>query len=211
MVDVFIEHGTAKVPAGEWLAGRDQPTAFFGTSRMRGLKGFVVPDRAATCVVTTSSDAWFAAADRPFVTRFDALPDDPLNLVSGKLLVAPLAARTAAKSVKLVPLSFNRALPVTCFNGGENVPGWAVAATRGRVTRAVLEDGGTLTVRPEAVVAWTGRNPTGFCPKLTILDVLLPRGPKNLAFTFHGPAVVWFEGSFSDVGRTRSRFRGFRT
>lgn len=211
MDDVFIEHGTAKVSAGEWLAGRDQPAASLGTSRIRGLKGFVVPDRAATRVVTTSSDAWFAAADRPFVARFDALPDEPLNLVSGKLLVAPLVARTAAKSVKLVPFSFNRAMPVTCFMGGENVPGWAVAATRGRVTRVVLEDGGTLTVRPEAVVAWTGSNPTGFCPKLSFLDILLPRGPKNLAFTFHGPAVVWFEGSFSDVGTTRPRFNRFRT
>ncbi len=211
MDDVFIEHGTAKVPAGEWLAGRDQPSAFLGTSSLRGLKGFIVPDRAATCVVTTSSDAWFAAADRPFVVRFDALPDEPLNLVSGKLLVAPLAARTSAKSVKLVPFSFNRALPVTCFKGGENVPGWAVAATRGRVTRIALEDGGTLTVRPEAVVAWAGRDPTGFCPKLTFLDILLPRGPKNLAFTFHGPAVVWFEGSFPNVGKTRSGFPRSRT
>ena len=58
-----------------------------------------------------------------------------------------------------------------------------------------LEDGQTLSVRPEAVVAWTGKMPTGFCPKLSIWDVILPRGPRDLLFTFYGPGVVWAEGS----------------
>ena len=190
MGEATIENGCARVAGGEWLMGRAQPAASLGSASMRGLKGLVVPDRAAVRVVTASGACWCAAQDRPFLTRLDALPDEPLALVSGKLLVAPKAARAGARSVKLVPFSFSRATPVTEFRMG-----WAVAATRSRVTRAALEDGETLSVRPEAVVAWTGKDPTGFCPRLSVLDLILPRGPRNLCFTFHGPSVVWFEGS----------------
>ena len=45
-------------------------------------------------------------------------------------------------------------------------------------------------------MAWTGKKPTGFCPKLSIWDILLPRGPRDLLFTFYGPGIVWVEGSF---------------
>jgi hypothetical protein len=69
-----------------------------------------------------------------------------------------------------------------------------MAATKSRVTRVAIEDGDTLTVRPESVVAWIGNQPTGFCPRLSIWNVVLPCPPKNLAYTFHGPATVWFEG-----------------
>jgi uncharacterized protein (AIM24 family) len=58
-----------------------------------------------------------------------------------------------------------------------------------------LKDGETLSARPEAVVAWTGRRPTGFCPRISLLDVLLPRGSRDLLLTFYGPGVVWVEGS----------------
>ena len=59
----------------------------------------------------------------------------------------------------------------------------------------MLEDGETFSARSEAVVAWTGRLPTGFCPKLSIWDILLPHGPRDLLFTFYGPSIVWIEGS----------------
>jgi len=218
MVEAVIESGFAKVEAGEWLCGQAQPAACRGTAIVTGLKGFIVPDRAAVrrvAVAAASSRppyhgndgragsmtpplAWFGSSDAPFLTRLDALPDEPLHLVSSKLLVAPFAARVGAKSLKLVPFSFQRSTAVTDFKMG-----WAVAATRSRVTRVALADGETLTVRPEALVAWTGNRPTGFCPKLSVLDILLPRGPKNLTYSFHGPAVVWFEGS--GEGRAASR------
>lgn len=200
MAEALIENGFAKVVAGDWLMGRDQPSACLGRATVGCLRGFVVPDRAEVRRVSCTGQAWCGSADRPFLTRLDALPDVPLNLVSKKLIVAPLAARAGARRVKLVPFSFSRSAAVTEFRQG-----WAVAATRSRVTRVALDDGATLTVRAECVVAWTGPKPTGFCPKLSILDILLPRGPRNLAWNFHGPSVVWFEGSAAPAPLTRRR------
>lgn len=190
MVEALIENGAAKVPAGKWLMSRLQPAAFFGSALVRSLRGLFVPDRATVLSVETTGEAWCADSERPFLTRLAALPDKTLSLVSSKLLVAPFASRTGARSLRVVPMSFRRALAITEFRFG-----WAVAATCGRVAKAVVEDGMTLSVRPEALVAWIGPNPTGFCPKLSVWDMLLPRGPKNLALSFHGPAVVWFEGA----------------
>lgn len=190
MNEAMIENGAARIAAGTWLMANDQPTACRGTLVARGQKGFFVRDRALVRVVETQGEAWCAAAERPFLTHLTALPDEPLHLVSAKLLVAPLTAKIGAKALKLIPMSFKRATVITDFKLG-----WAVAATKSRVTRLTVEDGETLSVRPEALVAWIGKDPSGFCPKLTLLDLLLPRGPKNLAFTFHGPATVWFEGA----------------
>lgn len=203
-MEAVIESGFANVGAGDWLMGRSQPVAFEGRAAIRGLRGFLVPDRADVRSVTLSAPARCACADAPFLARLDALPDVSLCLVSSKLLVAPFASRVGARSVRLVPLSLSRSVTVTEFRKG-----WAVAATRGRVVRVALEDGGTLVVRPEAVVAWTGRDPSGFCPKLSFLDMILPRVPRNLAFTFHGPATVWFEGSSAE-GFVPRRRRGRR-
>ena len=97
-----------------------------------------------------------------------------------------------------MPFSLRRNTVTTQFRQG-----WTVLATKSRVTRVALEDGATLTVRPEALVAWVGKPPTGFCPKLSLLDMLLPRGPRNLAYSFHGPAVVWFEGGAVPVLKRR--------
>ena len=100
-------------------------------------------------------------------------------------------------------------------DAGPDVPGpaWVVMATASRTARIAVEDGDTLSVRPEAVVAWTGQRPTGFCPKLGIWDILLPRGPKDLLFSFHGPCIVWIEGAFAGSakrfnGSTVQRFNG---
>ena len=190
MDEPVIENGTARVGAGEWLVGRTQPAASRGTVSVKTLRGVIVPDRIWVRSVKSSDSLFCASADAPFLTRLEALPDAVLSVASAKLLVAPARARVGAKAVKLVPLSFQRSLAVTRFQMG-----WVLAGTRGRVTRTALEDGATLMVRPEAVVAWSGADPSGFCPKLSVLDVLLPRGPRNLAYTFHGPCVVWFEGS----------------
>ena len=194
MEEALIENGAAKVPAGTWLCGRAQPAASLGAAVVKGLRGFVVPDRAFVRTAEVAEAAWFASADAPFLTRLPALPDEPLRVVSSKVLVAPAKSRTGAKSLKLIPMSFKRATPVTAFNFG-----WVVSATRSRVARVALEDGQTLTVRPESLVAWIGKDPTGTCPKLSLLDVILPRGPKGLSYSFHGPGVVWFEGASEGV------------
>ena len=188
-----IASGFAVVGAGTWLFGRAQPAAVRGTLARKSLRGFVCPDRNSISVGElaageTSATAHCAAADRPFLTRIDC--GAPVSAVSDKVLVAPASARTGARLVKVVPMSFARSLRVTEF-GSE----WIVSATRSRTTRIALEEGESLGVRPEAAVAWTGARPTGFCPRLRLLDILLPRGPRDLLLHFHGPAIVWIEGS----------------
>ena len=80
-------------------------------------------------------------------------------------------------------------------------------ATTSRTERIQVADGDMLSVRPDAVVAWTGNRPTGFCPKLSVWDVLLPRGPRNMLFHFHGPSVVWIEGALPQLSHfKRSTF-----
>ena len=190
---VELASGFAVVGAGAWLFGRAQPAAVRGTLRSRGLKGFICPDRGALSIGElaggeSAAAAHCASADRPFLTRIDC--GAPVSAVSDKVLVAPAAARTGARLVKVVPMSLARSLRTTEFSSE-----WVVMATRSRTTRISLADGESLGVRPEAAVAWTGARPTGFCPRLRLLDVLLPRGPRDLMLHFHGPAIVWIEGS----------------
>ena len=195
-----LEGGFAEVGAGAWLMGRGQPAAFFGSAVRRRRAGWRVRDRAALDLVETSAAAKCADAARPFLTHIPCAA--PVFAVSDKVLVAPAAARKDAHFVKVVPMSAKRALCVTEFGLGDGdaageaaVPSWVVMATASRTCRMPLEDGQTMSVRPEAVVAWTGRMPTGFCPKISIWDVVLPRNPRDLLFTFYGPGVVWAEGS----------------
>ena len=132
--------------------------------------------------------AWCSASACPFLTRIDC--GAPVTAVSDKVLVAPAAARSGARLLRVVPMSFARSIRTTEFSSE-----WVVMATRSRTARVALADGESLGVRPEAAVAWTGERPTGFCPRLRLLDVLLPRGPRDLMLHFHGPAIVWIEGS----------------
>ena len=184
---VKIEGGFAEVGAGAWLMGRGQPAAFFGSAVRRRRKGFFLRDRSILDLVETTGAAKCADARRPFLTHIPCAA--PISAASAKVLVAPAAARTGAEVVKMIPMSLKGSLCVTVF--GEN---WVVMATASRTARLQVADGDTLSVRPEAVVAWTGNRPTGFCPKLGLWDILLPRGPKNLLLHFHGPSVVWVEG-----------------
>jgi len=286
-----LSGGFAVVGAGAWLFGRAQPAAVRGTLRVRGLKGFVCPDRAALsrgelaetvphagfaekkphaesagfaekephaesaefaekephaesaefaekephaesaefaesmrssdlesplCGLEPSGKAasqketprtprtprddenpeaaahgaraWCSASACPFLTRIDC--GAPVTAVSDKVLVAPVAARSGARLLRVVPMSFARAIRTTEFSSE-----WVVMATRSRTARIALADGESLGVRPDAAVAWTGPRPTGFCPRLRLFDVLLPRGPRDLLLHFHGPAIVWIEGS----------------
>ncbi|MBR3220930.1 MAG: hypothetical protein IKF72_01755 [Kiritimatiellae bacterium] len=185
---VTIEGGFAEVGAGAWLMGRGQPAAFFGSAVRRRRKGFLVRDRQSLDLVETSSAAKCADARRPFLTHIPCAA--PIHAVSSKVLVAPASARAGAQSMKVIPMSMRSVLCVTEF-GRE----WVVMATASRTVRLQVEDGDTLSVRPESVVAWTGSRPTGFCPKLGVWDILLPRGPRDLLLHFYGPSVVWAEGA----------------
>ncbi|MBP5285930.1 MAG: hypothetical protein ILO34_07505 [Kiritimatiellae bacterium] len=183
-----IEGGFAKVGAGLWLAGRGQPAAFSGSAARRRRAGWRVRDRSALDLIETSAEARFSDSSRPFLTHIQCAA--PVFAVSGKVLVAPASARKDAHLIRLVPMSARNALCVTEFREE-----WTVAATASRTARVPLADGETLSVRPGAVVAWTGGTPTGFCPRLSLLDMLLPRGPRDLLFTFYGPGIVWIEGA----------------
>ena len=197
MEAVRIEGGFAEVGAGAWLMGHGQPAAFFGASSRRRLKGWFVRDRPLLDFVETTAAAKCADASRPFLTHVACAA--PVFSVSSKVLVAPAAARRGSVFVKAIPMSSKRSLCVTEFavpeDGEPEAGAWVVMATASRTCRIPLEDGQTLSVRPESVVAWTGKSPTGFCPKISLWDVILPRGPRDLLYTFYGPGVVWVEGS----------------
>ena len=182
--------------------GRGQPAAFFGRASRRPRKGWRVRDRQHLDLVETSAVAKCADSSHPFLTHIPCAA--PVFAVSSKVLVAPAEARRDARSVKLVPMSVRRALCVTEFGSS-----WVVMATLGRTGRVSLAEDETLSVRPEAAVAWTGKMPTGFCPKLSIWDILLPRGPRDLLFTFYGPGVVWLEGTAKLQNLQTAKFPNF--
>ena len=210
---VTIEGGFAEVGAGLWLMGHGQPAAFFGKAARHRRKGWVVRDRSRLDLVETTESTRLASAPHPFLTLIPCAA--VISAVSDKVLLAPASARLGDETVKAVPMSAMRALVVTVFglspedeqtskrtnamttHAEPDASGsaWVVMATASRTARVSVTDGDTLSVRPEAVVAWTGPRPTGFCPKLGIWDVLLPRGPKDLLFSFHGPCLVWIEGA----------------
>ncbi|MBP5227365.1 MAG: hypothetical protein J6336_08270 [Kiritimatiellae bacterium] len=185
---VKLENGFAEVGAGAWLMGRAQPVAFFGSLLRRRRKGFFLPDRSHLSLIETGRTAQCADADRPFLTHISC--GVPVHAVSSKVLVAPAGAHAGTETIRAVPFSLMRAFTATLFSGE-----WVVLATAGRTSRVTVAEGDTLSVRPESVAAWTGNRPTGFCHRLGLSDILLPRGPKDLMLHFHGPCLVWFEGA----------------
>ena len=178
----------AVLAGGAWIAAAGQPVACRGASRERGLRGLVVPDRAAYRLVETYGEAWFADAARPFLTHIPCAA--PITAVAAKVLVAPAEARTGAETVRLVPMSWKGAVRTTRFERE-----WVIFATQSRVEKAVVGEGEVLTVRAGAAVAWTTKRPVGYVPRLRLGDVLLPRRQANLAMHFYGPGIVWFEGA----------------
>lgn len=195
-MEAKIENGFAAVESGEWIVARGQPAGVRGSFAAvsapkvegRGFwKRLFEPDRRRLEFLRLEGEMWCASSERPFLTRLDL--GERVSVVTDKLLLAPSSSRRAGTLVKTIPFSFRSAFSTT-----ELEIGWALAATRSRVAKVVVKEGETLGVRPEAVVAWTGRAPTGFCPKLRLRDMILPRAPRTLVLDFHGPAIVWFEG-----------------
>lgn len=195
-MEAQFENGFACVEGGEWLFGRSQPSAVVGTLAPKRLpreetswwRRLFQPDRRRLQCAALAGRMWCGDRARPFLTRLDLA--ERVTAVTEKLLLAPPSARRAGKLLRVVPFSLRNALCTTALEGG-----WAVMATQGRTARAVVAEGETLGVKPEAAVAWTGRAPTGYCPRLRLRDLVLPRMPKCLRLNFHGPCVVWFEGS----------------
>ena len=192
--NVTIEGGFAEVGAGEWLVSRGQPTALFGSFRRLRRKGWFVRDRSSLDRVRTGGQAYFSLAASPFLTHIPCA--SPISAVSSKVLVAPVGARVSAEVFKPIPMSIRGSFATTVFEHE-----WIVMATSSRTARIVVEDGQTLSVRPESVVAWTGNRPTGYCTRLGLVDLLLPVAPRELFLNFHGPCVVWAEGAKKGLGR----------
>ncbi|MBR4189447.1 MAG: hypothetical protein IKQ55_05735 [Kiritimatiellae bacterium] len=209
-----IANGFAAIGAGLWLLAPSQPAAFEGAMTRRRRTGWRVPDRAALDLVELDGPARCATAERPFLTHIPCAA--PIHAVSAKVLVAPASARRGAEVVRPVPLSAKGSFCVTQFDHpGEtsndstiqrsNDPtiqrpnAWVVMATAARTARVQVSEGGTLSVRPGCVVAWTGPRPTGYCPRLRLRDLILPRPPRDLLLHFHGPCLVWIEGTPAPV------------
>ncbi len=194
-MEAQIENGFASVENGEWLFASKQPSAVAGTlvpkcpPRTEGSwwRRLFQPDRRRLQFAELAGRMWCGDGKRPFVTRLDLA--DRVTVVTEKLLLAPIGSRKSGRLLRVVPFSFRGAICTTAMEGE-----WAVMSTAGRVARAVVKDGETLGVKPEAVVAWTGKPPTGFCPRLRVRDIFIPRAPKCMRLNFHGPCVVWFEG-----------------
>ncbi len=195
-MEAEFENGFARVEGGDWMFGELQPSAVSGTLTPKRLpredvswwRRLFQPDRRRLRCASLSGRMWCGDRAHPFLTRIDLA--ERVTAVTAKLLLAPASARRAGGLLRVVPFSVRGAICTTALEGG-----WAVMATQGRTTRVVVADGETLGVKPESAVAWTGRAPTGFCPRLRARDILLPRAPKCLRLNFHGPCVVWFEGS----------------
>jgi hypothetical protein len=185
---VDIANGFAAIGAGLWLLAPSQPAAFEGAMTRRRRTGWRVPDRAALNLVELTGPAQCATAERPFLTHIPCAA--PIHAVSAKILVAPASARRDARPVRVVPMSVRPAFCATELDSG-----WVVMATAARTARLQVAEGDTLSVRPGCVVAWSGPRPTGYCPRLGVWDLILPRAPRDLLLHFHGPCLVWIEGT----------------
>ena len=194
-MEAEFENGFARVEGGEWLYGVRRPVAVLGTLSAKHLpraegswwRRMFHPDRRRLQCATLAGRMWCGERERPFLTRIDLA--ERVTVVTEKLLLAPASSRRASSLLRVVPFSLRDAICTTVMEGR-----WVVAATKGRTMRVAVAEGETLGVVPEAVVAWTGYAPTGYCPRLRLRDLVLPRVPKGLSLNFHGPCVVWFEG-----------------
>ena len=189
MNEALIENGFAKVGKGAWLVGAAQPVALLGNGVTRSLKGWLVPDRTFLHLIDVDASAFCADARKPFLTMIPCAA--PLTAVSSKILIAPEVARKGGRIMRVIPLSFRNSICVT-----ECESEWIVMATASRTARVPLEEGELLTLRLESVVAWTTKPPTGFCPKIGIMDIIVPRKrDRNMMLHFYGPGIVWMEGA----------------
>lgn len=188
MNEPLIENGFATLGRGTWLVSRGQPAVAVGAFSLKGIKGFFAPDRHKLAVLQTEQPAQLASAKRPFLTHLTSV--GALTVLSEKLLVAPLEAREGARLFRVIPLSGRKAFPVTRIKSD-----WAVMATQSRMKRIVLAEDEIACVKRDAIVAWTGKDPTCRAGRIRLRDLFLPKQDVSLALHFYGPQVIWVEGT----------------
>lgn len=188
MNEPLIEHGFASLGRGTWLISRGQPAVAVGSFSLKGIGGFLAPDRRHLMVLTTEQTAHLACANRPFLTHLVSVGS--LTVRSEKLLVAPLEARAGGRLFRVIPFSGRRAFPLTRLTSE-----WVVVATKSRLKRILLAEGEVACVRCEAVVAWTGKDPTCRARRIRLRDLVLPKPNVALSLHFYGPQVLWVEGT----------------
>lgn len=189
MNEPLIENGFARAEKGLWLVSQRQPAAAVGSFSVKGLKGFIVPDRKELQTIETEGSLYLSCNSRPFLTHLTCT--DVMSVVSSKILLAPFAARKEGKLVRVIPMSFRESFAVTRFASD-----WIVTATKSRIKRIVLAEGEIACVKPESAVAWTGKDPLGVASRIRIRDIFIPKvANKTLSLDFYGPQTIWVEGA----------------
>lgn len=188
MNEPLIENGFASLKAGSWLIRRGQPAVACGKFSITGIKGFFAPDRHYLCVLQSEQMTHLACSKQPFLTHLVSV--GALSVLSEKLLVAPLAARTGAKLFRVIPFSGRKAFPVTRIDAE-----WAIIATASRLKRIVIAENEIVCVKRDAAVAWTGKDPTSVAGRIRMRDLLIPKQNVALSLNFYGPQIIWVEGT----------------
>ena len=137
---------------------------------------------------------WLGFQNRPYVTT---LPSAGENVIvrSEFLLFAELSQRVCGDRLRLVPGSMRKVFTLTELKPNDSVQS-PVVCTASPLNEARLEEGETLHVSPNSVVAWSGcPKPTAFCSHLRFRDLFLPRLPETLTLDFTGPGRVFFQGA----------------
>jgi uncharacterized protein (AIM24 family) len=147
---------------------------------------------------------WLGLQDCPFVT---ALPADnrTVTVRSEFLLFAERSRRLAGKRLHLVPGSVRNIFALTELDtAAAGAP--AFVCTASPLHEAQLEEGETLHLSPNALVAWGGcPKPAAFCAKLRLRDLFLPRLPDTLSLDFKGPGWVLFQGNIRPDKKSAKR------
>ena len=137
---------------------------------------------------------WLGFQNRPYVTT---LPSAGENVIvrSEFLLFAELSQRVRGDRLHLVPGSMRKVFTLTELQPCEGMPS-PVVCTASPLNEARLEEGETLHVSPNSLVAWSGcPRPTAFCSHLRFRDLFVPRLPETLTLDFTGPGRVFFQGA----------------
>lgn len=149
---------------------------------------------------------WLGFQNRPYVTTLPSAGDHVI-VRSEFLLFAELSQRIRGNRLRLVPGSMRKVLTLTELQADEKGLS-PVVCTASPLNEARLEEGETLHVSPNSLVAWSGcPMPTAFCSHLRFRDLFVPRLPETLTLDFTGPGRVFFQGTELGVTAASRRRR----
>ena len=149
---------------------------------------------------------WLGFQNRPYVTTLPSAGDHVI-VRSEFLLFAELSQRIRGNRLRLVPGSMRKVLTLTELQADEKGLS-PVVCTASPLNEARLEEGETLHVSPNSLVAWSGcPMPTAFCSHLRFRDLFVPRLPETLTLDFTGPGRVFFQGTELGVTAASRRHR----